>query len=187
MSTKKKTESPLTPMEELLGPKLATNVKGGRTATAAAFKDKDLVALYFSAQWCPPCRAFSPVLKDFYKACAEKGKLEIVYVSSDKNLEQWKEYYGTMPWLSLPEGAGESSASIKNQLAQTMKIQGIPTMIVLEVKTGKFVSASCRDDVTKAAGNTEQGYEVIKAWKEIEAVPMEEANLSPGGGGASVS
>lgn len=52
MSTKKKGEAaPLTPMEKLLGPKLATNVKGGRTTTVDAFKDKEVVALYFSAQW----------------------------------------------------------------------------------------------------------------------------------------
>ena len=75
-------------MEELLGPKLATNVKGGRTATAAAFKDKDLVALYFSAQWCPPCRAFLPVLKDFYKACAEKGKLEVELAEAKAETEK---------------------------------------------------------------------------------------------------
>lgn len=130
----------------------------------------------------PPCRAFSPVLKEFYKACADKGKLEIVYISSDKNLVQWQEYYGTMPWLSLPEGANESSSAIKNQLAQTMKIRGIPTMIVLEVKTGNFVTVTGREDVTQAGSDTTKGDEVIQAWKTMDAVPLEEADM---GGGAS--
>ena len=47
---KKKVEKAKTPMEELLGDSLATNVKGGKTPTATAFKGKDLVALYFSAK-----------------------------------------------------------------------------------------------------------------------------------------
>jgi len=51
MSAKAKIDTPKTPMEVLLGPNLATNAKGGRTPTASAFKDKDLVALYFSASW----------------------------------------------------------------------------------------------------------------------------------------
>ena len=52
MSTKKKGVAPaLSPMEKLLGPKLATNEKGGRITTVDAFKDKEVVALYFSAQW----------------------------------------------------------------------------------------------------------------------------------------
>ena len=50
MSSKKKVEKPKTPMEDLFGDFLATNVKGGKTQTALAFKDKDLVALYFSAK-----------------------------------------------------------------------------------------------------------------------------------------
>ena len=32
-----------------------------------ALKDKKFVGFYFSAHWCPPCRGFTPVLKDFYE------------------------------------------------------------------------------------------------------------------------
>ena len=88
-----------------------------------------------------------------------------------------------MPWLSLPEGTAGSSSQIKNSLAQKLQIQGIPTLIVLDVKTGKFVTASARDDVTKASGSPEKGLETIATWKSVEPVPIEEANLSAGGGG----
>lgn len=88
-----------------------------------------------------------------------------------------------MPWLSLPEGPGASSSEIKNNLSKTLQIQGIPTLIVLDVKTGKFVTASARDDVSKAGGSTvEACLATIEAWKSIDPVPIEEANLSQGGG-----
>jgi len=101
-----------------------------------------------------------------------------VYISSDKNIKEWEDYYGTMPWLSLPEGANEKSSEIKNKLASMMKIQGIPTMIVLEVNTGKFVTASGREDVMKVAGRPEQMDAVIQNWKSLETVPVEEAMLT---------
>ncbi|CAB9526538.1 Probable nucleoredoxin 1 [Seminavis robusta] len=187
MSTKKKADTPKTPMEELLGATLLTNAKGARTPTKTALQDKDLVALYFSAKWCPPCRQFSPILKEFYKSCAEKSKLEIVYVSSDKSIPEFQEYYGTMPWLSLAEGvAGADTANIKNVLAKRMQIKGIPTLIVLDVKTGKFVTSGARDDVTGASGNAEQGTAVIEQWKATEAVPIEEADMSAGGGPSGI-
>jgi hypothetical protein len=129
------------------------------------------------------CGRFSPILKEFYKTCAEQGKLEIVYISSDKNLSEFNEYYGTMPWLSLPEGAGESSSEIKNKLSQSLQIRGIPTLIVIDVKTGKFVTSNARNDVMSSSGNAEKGLEVINQWKAIEPVPFEEANLAQAGPG----
>ena len=64
-----------------------------------------VVALYFSAHWCPPCKAYTPKLAEFYKAFkkSDKGKaFDIVFVSSDKDDEAFTEYYGTMPWKALP-------------------------------------------------------------------------------------
>jgi hypothetical protein len=107
-----------------------------------------------------------------------------VYISSDKNLQEFEDYFGTMPWLSLPEGSGESSSEIKNKLSQTFQIRGIPTLIVVDVKTGKFITATAREDVMKVGGkDAGKGLDLIKQWKAIEPVPISEANLSQGPGG----
>jgi len=29
-------------------------------------RDKKVICFYFSANWCPPCREFTPILADFY-------------------------------------------------------------------------------------------------------------------------
>ena len=103
-------------MSSLLGDHLLTKVGGPKKPTGELLKDKELVLLYFSASWCPPCKAFSPVLMDFYKAISEKGKMEIVYISSDKSLQEFEEYFKKMPWLSIPLEQG--SAAIKSNLAE---------------------------------------------------------------------
>ena len=64
------------PMEALLGPELLKEIgphkkpnlrnfkqsfhDGPTIETQKALENKDLVLLYFSAAWCPPCRSFSP-------------------------------------------------------------------------------------------------------------------------------
>ena len=62
-----------------------------------------MVGLYFSAHWCPPCRGFTPKLADAYKELIGLGKsFEIVFLSSDKSEDAFKEYFNEMPWVALP-------------------------------------------------------------------------------------
>ncbi|KAI9124997.1 hypothetical protein K1719_003613 [Acacia pycnantha] len=61
------------------------------------------VGLYFSASWCPPCRRFTPTLKEMYnKEVSSKGDFEIVYVSADNADNGFKGYFSKMPWLAIP-------------------------------------------------------------------------------------
>ena len=42
---------------------------GSKSSADDLLKDKQIILIYFSAHWCPPCRGFTPVLTDFYKVC----------------------------------------------------------------------------------------------------------------------
>ncbi|XP_076447780.1 nucleoredoxin-like [Babylonia areolata] len=91
--------------------------------------ENDLIGLYFSAHWCPPCRGFTPELADCYKKVKESGKkLEIVFISSDRDEESFKEYFGSMPWTAL----GFDKRDVKEQLAAKYEIRGIPTLVLLD-------------------------------------------------------
>ena len=54
--------------------------------TAELLPNADVVAVYFSAHWCPPCRQFAPALAQVYADMKAAGKkFEIVFVSSDQD------------------------------------------------------------------------------------------------------
>jgi len=81
-----------------------------------------------SAHWCPPCRGFTPQLAKWYTDDLKAKGLEVVFVSSDKDQGAFDEYYGEMPWVAVPW----SSKDIKSALDKKYKVQGIPTLIVLD-------------------------------------------------------
>merc|ERR1712038_1935249 len=64
---------------------------GLKVLGSQALAEKSIVCLYFSAHWCPPCRGFTPVLKDFYKEAKEQG-VEIIFVSSDEDSNAMMSY-----------------------------------------------------------------------------------------------
>jgi len=85
------------------------------------------IALYFSAHWCPPCKAFTPKLVKVYNELKERGKgFEIVFISSDRDEEAFEDYYKSMPWLALPFGD-----KTKKDLMRLLRVIGIPSLIVV--------------------------------------------------------
>ena len=60
-----------------------------------------MVGLYVSMNDCPPCKEFTPLLKEIYDEVNQDEKqLEIVFLSGDKSQEQWNEYFNEMPWIA---------------------------------------------------------------------------------------
>ena len=86
----------------LLGPELLN--KSGVVSTSSL--TVKFIGLYFSASWCPPCRAFTPKLAQFYAEFkarhAAADDFDIVFVSSDKTPVAAEDYYEGMPWLMMP-------------------------------------------------------------------------------------
>ena len=80
-----------------------------------------------------------------------------------------------MPWTALPM---LGSSAVKQKLADSLQIRGIPALVVLDAKTGHFISDTARSDVSNAHKDDEKSKELIEKWKNTEAVPIEEAQLS---------
>jgi len=81
--------------------------------------------LYFSAHWCPPCRGFTPKLAEMYNE-GLKEKLQIIFVSSDRDQASFDDYSKEMPWLSLPFDKREE----KDKLSKMCGVQGIPSFVI---------------------------------------------------------
>jgi len=111
--------------EALFGDKLES--KSGTVSTKEALSGKAGVMIYFSAHWCPPCRGFTPKLAEFYSKHAESKNFEMVFVSSDKDETQFKDYFGEMPFKALPFADRDR----KESLSKKFKVQGIPSLVVL--------------------------------------------------------
>ena len=72
------------PVAELVKESLV-QANGKSVKGNSALANKKFIALYFSAHWCGPCRAFTPELVKFRNNCVKKNlPFEVVFVSSDK-------------------------------------------------------------------------------------------------------
>ncbi|KAF2286653.1 hypothetical protein GH714_023240 [Hevea brasiliensis] len=97
------------------------------------------ILLYFSAHWCPPCRAFLPTLiKAYQEIKAKDDAFEVIFISSDRDQASFDEYFAEMPWLALPFG-DERKASLSHKF----KVQGIPMLVALG-PTGRTITKEAR-------------------------------------------
>jgi thiol-disulfide isomerase/thioredoxin len=110
-----------------------------------AFNKVDLVFLYASAHWCGPCRKYTPGLAKFYndakamyaKAPSRTTNIEIVFVSADHDMNEFRSYYASMPWLAVP-----FDAETRERLLSWMHVKGIPQLMCLDGQTGKIFESN---------------------------------------------
>jgi nucleoredoxin len=104
-----------------------------------AMANKKLIAFYFSAEWCGPCRKFTPQLVDYYKRIApDHPEFEIVFYSRDRSLFAMEKYMRemNMPWPAIDF----SKLKDKEALARNAG-SGIPSLVLVD-STGKVISSS---------------------------------------------
>ncbi|MBG84037.1 MAG: hypothetical protein CMJ40_05765 [Phycisphaerae bacterium] len=120
----------------MIGPKLVNS--SGETVSSEVLKDKANVLLYFSAKWCPPCRAFTPTLVKFFDTNAEAKNFTIVFVSSDRSVADQMKYMKDydMDFYAVPLARVNASG-----LKQTYGDRGIPNLVWLN-PAGEAVAKS---------------------------------------------
>merc|ERR1711990_325108 len=130
---------------------------GSTVEATTALQGKELVLYYFSAHWCPPCRRFTPMLAEFYKAASQLG-VEIVFVSADQSedamFSYMKESHGD--WLAVSH-----NSDLAEELNKKFKVEGIPTLVVV-TKEGKLLTDEGDKQVTSL-----KPAEAVDAWKAM--------------------
>lgn len=86
-----------------------------------------MVCLFFSANWCRPCKALTPQLVRLYDTLRIEGKdLEIVFVSFDRDEDKFNEHFKCMPWLAVP-----FDVNLHKRLSDMYHVDRIPSLIPL--------------------------------------------------------
>lgn len=145
-----------------------------------ALKNSDLVALYFAASWCPMSTPVSLALdRAFGKTgllLTRKGgrkSLAVVYVSSDKTLEEFEGYIRNREWLAVPYESDQRS-ELKRHFSTCAKIEldglkidrmhEIPTIIVIDSKTHGIITSDGAYDVDQMGEDSLQHWRDIQDW-----------------------
>jgi len=117
---------------------------GKEVPTGEALAGRAHVLLYFSAHWCPPCRAFTPELAAWVARHEKLLSLAFVFASSDRDEKAFREYFASMAPGSLALPFGDEKAE---ELMRKFKVSGIPTLLVLD-GSGHLVTKQGREGVS---------------------------------------
>jgi nucleoredoxin len=100
---------------------------------------KKLIALYFSAHWCTPCRKFTPQLVEYYNRVApQHPDFEIIFVSFDRSQFAMETYMreANMPWPAIDFAKVPGKEVIRKYAGE-----GIPCLVLIDA-SGKVISDS---------------------------------------------
>ena len=123
-----------------------------------------LTALYFSADWCGPCKAFTPQLLKF--AEANKDQFQIVFVSLDRSKEKQLAYMNEsgllVPAIAWNNPVRNGSLGQKAEWGGQFS-NGIPHLAIFDSR-GNLLSSDARSEIVFAPGSLD----TIKApWRQM--------------------
>jgi nucleoredoxin len=104
-----------------------------------SFAHKKLIAFYFSAHWCVPCRKFTPQLVEYYnRVASQHPEFEIVFFSLDKSASAMESYMREtgMPWPAIDYQKLQNKEVLRKNAGD-----GIPALVLVDA-AGKMISSS---------------------------------------------
>jgi nucleoredoxin len=144
------------PLVDLLGPTILSlsivnqsNAELRPHNTNDALRGKKVIGLYFSADWCGPCRKFTPELVAFYekmnKRRGRKDEFEIVWISRCRDVNSYGQYFTHMGgWYALPPEEAMGSRGAK--LGELYKVKGIPSLTLID-EYGNVITTDARNKI----------------------------------------
>ena len=118
--------------------------------TGDTLRGRTSVGVYFCVDWCGPCKAFTPNLKNYYtaqrasRARNNEGTLEIVLVSRCRTARESETLFSTMPWTAMPHL--DSVGKRGKDLMANFGVTTIPALVFLD-GTGAITHQDGRSEV----------------------------------------
>ena len=116
-------------------------------------------------------------------------KLEVIYVSADRDTKEFETVFDAMPWLAVDF----ISIHVKSKLTQQCHATKIPTLVVIRGATGLYVTdQGCEEvatvmenhdtkqDATNSNGQDKVVQSLLQHWMSTESVPLEDATFTSG-------
>lgn len=158
---------------KLLWPSSNSSASSSSTPSTSAppahlFEPNSVLCLYFSASWCPPCRAFSPRLAVAYEKMKAKvagnskkkddgetstssppTATETFLIGFDRTRADYERYAAQMPFPAI---AWDDEAGAREQLAAAASLRGIPTLLLVRGSDGKILQSDGKTRVLRDPG-----------------------------------
>jgi hypothetical protein len=106
------------------------------------------IGVYFSADWCPSCTKFTPLLTQYYQnwmagqLINNKGSnFLIILVSRCKTSRDTNNFFDPMPWAAIPHR--ESTGGRGTSLMARFRIRTIPALVLLDANGAVTSSDGC--------------------------------------------